>query len=83
MLKRKYWISSPNCIPTYFSILIDYCAKNEKYLDETIAVFDREIQFYIAYLEYIATIQTNGIEVLLIRTCPRHGRKCMIMKGLM
>src|SRR6266516_1655492 len=41
---------------------IDYCAKNGKYLDETIAIFDREIQFYMAYLEYIAIIKRGGLK---------------------
>ncbi|UZQ82782.1 hypothetical protein OEI98_002717 [Thermoanaerobacter sp. RKWS2] len=37
-----------------FSNLDNYCMKNSDYLDETIATFDREVQFYIAYLEYMA-----------------------------
>ena len=40
--------------PDIFLNLDDYCAKNGNYLNETIAVFDREIQFYIAYLEHVA-----------------------------
>lgn len=48
--------------PDLFFNLDDYCVKNEKYLDETIAIFDREIQFYIAYLEYIATIKRAGLK---------------------
>ena len=43
--------------PDIFLRLDDYCAKNGNYLDETIAIFDREIQFYVAYLEYIAIIK--------------------------
>jgi DNA mismatch repair protein MutS len=37
-----------------FSSLDDYCATNRDYLDRTVAVFDREIQFYLAYLEHAA-----------------------------
>ncbi len=48
--------------PDIFSQLDDYCAKNEKYLDETLAIFDREIQFYLAYLEYIARIKRAGLQ---------------------
>ncbi len=48
--------------PDIFSQLDDYCAKNGKYLDETLAIFDREIQFYLAYLEYIATIKRAGLK---------------------
>ena len=42
--------------------LDDYCTKNADYQDETLAVFDREIQFYIAYLEYIAKIKRAGLK---------------------
>ena len=45
-----------------FSALDDYCAKDDTYLDETIGVFDREIQFYIAYLEYIAQLKRAGFK---------------------
>jgi len=47
--------------PDIFGHLDDYCAQNGKYLDETIAIFDREIQFYIAYLEYIAALKRAGL----------------------
>jgi len=48
--------------PEIFSDLDDYSKKNEDYLDETIAVFDREIQFYVAYLEYIAIFKQTGLK---------------------
>lgn len=48
--------------PDLFSHLDDYCAKNGNYLDQTIAIFDREIQFYVAYLEYIAIIKRAGLK---------------------
>ncbi len=48
--------------PDLFSQLDAYCAKNGKYLDETLAIFDREIQFYVAYLEYIARIKRAGLQ---------------------
>jgi DNA mismatch repair protein MutS len=47
--------------PDIFSQLDVYCAKNGKYLDETLAIFDREIQFYVAYLEYIAALKRAGL----------------------
>lgn len=43
--------------PELFKNLDDYCAKNTNYLDETISLFDREIQFYIAWLGYIAKLK--------------------------
>jgi len=48
--------------PDVFSSLDDYCARNSRFLNETIAVFDREIQFYVAYLEYIGEIKRAGLE---------------------
>jgi len=40
--------------PDIFLNLDNFCAKNSNYLEKTIVVFDREIQFYIAYLEHLA-----------------------------
>jgi DNA mismatch repair protein MutS len=39
--------------PEIFSYMNEYCSGHADYLDSTIARFDREVQFYIAYLEYI------------------------------
>ena len=36
--------------------------KRRNYLDETIAIFDREIQFYLAYLEYVARFKRAGLQ---------------------
>jgi len=58
--------------PDIFLSLDDYCAKNPDYLDETIRVFDREIQFYVAYLEYIARFKQAGL-----RFChPQISKEC-------
>ncbi|HWP48738.1 MAG TPA: hypothetical protein VNM22_16400 [Candidatus Limnocylindrales bacterium] len=48
--------------PEIFLNLDDFCAKNGHFVDETIAVFDREIQFYIAYLEYLETFKRAGLK---------------------
>ena len=48
--------------PDIFSHLDNYCANNRNYLDKTIAVFDREIQFYIAYLEYVEMFKRRGLK---------------------
>ena len=47
--------------PDIFARLDDLCARHGSYLDETIGVFDREVQFYIAYLEHIATFKRAGL----------------------
>jgi DNA mismatch repair protein MutS len=48
--------------PAIFSALDTYCAKNSNFLDETISVFDREIQFYIAYLEHTSILKIEGLK---------------------
>jgi DNA mismatch repair protein MutS len=58
--------------PEIFLNLDYYCTQNDNYLDKTIAVFDREIQFYVAYLEYIARLTRVGLKFcypLLSQTC--------------
>jgi DNA mismatch repair ATPase MutS len=48
--------------PEIFSQLDTFFAGNQDYLDETIAKFDREIQFYIAYLDYIRILRKEGLK---------------------
>lgn len=47
--------------PDIFARLDEYCARHHNYLDETIGVFDREVQFYVAYLEYAALFKRAGL----------------------
>jgi DNA mismatch repair protein MutS len=47
--------------PEQFSRLEQYCSHHERYLDETVGRFDREVQFYLAYLEYIEPLQAKGL----------------------
>ncbi|MBI3538193.1 MAG: DNA mismatch repair protein MutS [Chloroflexi bacterium] len=47
--------------PDLFARLDQYCAQHSNFLDETIRVFDREIQFYVAYLEHVAKIKRAGL----------------------
>jgi DNA mismatch repair protein MutS len=48
--------------PDIFSHLDEYGTKHGNYLNKTIAVFDREIQFYLGYLEYIARLKRKGLK---------------------
>jgi DNA mismatch repair protein MutS len=47
--------------PEIFLRLDDYYAQNQGFLDETITAFDREIQFYVAYLQYIEKLKQTGL----------------------
>lgn len=46
--------------PEIFEALERFCQRNESFIDEVVATFDREIQFYVSYLEYIAAIKRAG-----------------------
>jgi DNA mismatch repair protein MutS len=48
--------------PEVFAALDDFCAKNGDFIDRTVAVFDREVQFYIAYLEYIEVLRRAHLQ---------------------
>jgi hypothetical protein len=48
--------------PDAFRALDDFCAQHENFLDKTITTFDREIQFYIAYLEYVEKFKHSGLK---------------------
>ncbi|MDP4208415.1 MAG: DNA mismatch repair protein MutS [Bacteroidota bacterium] len=48
--------------PGIFLHLDTFCTENHNFQDETITVFDREIQFYIAYLDYIAPLRNAGLK---------------------
>jgi DNA mismatch repair protein MutS len=47
--------------PAMFAALDDFCTRYENFRDETIAAFDREVQFYIAYLNYTAGLKRSGL----------------------
>lgn len=47
--------------PDAFATLNDYCDRHRDYLDTRIATFDREVQFYLAYLAYLGQITSTGL----------------------
>lgn len=47
--------------PEQFAALDRFCATYSQFVDETLRVFDREVQFYVAYLEFVATIKRKGL----------------------
>jgi DNA mismatch repair protein MutS len=44
-----------------FSALGDYCRRHAGFVDPTIGQFDRELQFYLAYLDYIRPLRSAGL----------------------
>ncbi|MGH3156754.1 MAG: MutS-related protein [Streptosporangiaceae bacterium] len=48
--------------PEVFQRLTDYCAGNQNYADQMITGFDREVQFYLAYLEFTARLRNAGMD---------------------
>lgn len=46
--------------PAPFQALDDFCTRHSGFLDPTIARFDREVQFYIAYLEHMERLAGAG-----------------------
>jgi DNA mismatch repair protein MutS len=47
--------------PDEFAGLEDYCRQHAGFLDEGIARTDRELQFYLAYLDYIRPVRAAGL----------------------
>ena len=47
--------------PDEFAALDRFCGQHADFVDKAIRVFDREIQFYIAYLDFIADLKRKGL----------------------
>jgi DNA mismatch repair protein MutS len=60
-----------NLHPDTFAKVDGYCARHRRYLDETIGRLDREVQFYLAYMEYIAPLTSAGLAFSLPRVSAR------------
>lgn len=48
--------------PKPFAALDQFCAAHNPFVDETLLTFDREVQFYIAYIEFIANLKNKGLK---------------------
>ena len=48
--------------PDVFLELDRYCERHRDFLDRTIADFDREVQFYVAYLEHVQRLTGAGLQ---------------------
>ncbi|WP_409482704.1 MutS-related protein [Noviherbaspirillum sp. ST 5-3] len=49
--------------PDAFAALDRYCVEHAGYLDRKIADFEREIQFYMGWLEYVAVVRQAGLHL--------------------
>jgi DNA mismatch repair protein MutS len=47
--------------PSVFSKLADFCERHSSFADPIIIAFDREVQFYVAYREYMRTFVDRGL----------------------
>jgi len=47
--------------PDEFAGLAEYCRQHAGFLDEAIASADRELQFYLAYIDYIRPVRAAGL----------------------
>ncbi len=48
--------------PDVFAALDGFCERHAGFLDDTVGAFDREVQFYLAYLEFIAPMKAAGLK---------------------
>jgi len=62
--------------PEIFGAVADFCTKNEDFIHRTIAVFDREVQFYLAYLEYIVALKCAGLRLCYPRVSNTNQEVC-------
>lgn len=48
--------------PETFAELDEFCARHATYVDDTLGAFDRQVQFYLAYLDYIRPLKSAGLD---------------------
>lgn len=47
--------------PDVFGTLAEYCARHRDHLDATVGRFDREVQFYLAYIDLVGRFKAAGL----------------------
>jgi hypothetical protein len=47
--------------PEVFAELLAFAARHREFLDDAIRAFDRDVQFYLAYLRFIAPLEGSGL----------------------
>jgi len=58
------WIADrvARLFPAEFAALDAFCVQHGGFEDETVTTFDREVQFYLAYLDFIRPLKAAGLE---------------------
>jgi hypothetical protein len=58
------WIADrvARLFPAEFAALDDFCARHGEFEDETVTTFDREVQFYLSYVEFIGPMRAAGLK---------------------
>jgi DNA mismatch repair protein MutS len=59
--------------PRVFADLDRFCGRNLPFLDECLERFEREVQFYLAVLEYLEPLQRAGLSFCYPRVSDRPG----------
>lgn len=60
--------------PQPFAQRTDFCERHRDYLDATIARFDREVQFYLGYLDLVQRVRETGLAFCYPRLSGRSKR---------
>jgi DNA mismatch repair protein MutS len=60
--------------PEEFAALDDFYARHRGHLDRTVEVFDREVQFYLAYLEFTDRLKAAGLSFCYPKVSDRSKR---------
>jgi DNA mismatch repair protein MutS len=60
IVERVAWL-----FPGEFALLDTFCTTHGDFPDPVILRFDREVQFYVAYLEHVARLRRGGLEFSL------------------
>lgn len=49
--------------PEEFSALQDFCRRHAAFVDDTVRDFERGLQFYLSYLDYVAPLRAAGLRL--------------------